>query len=372
MKRFLAIMAMALALAVPTVALAFSATSESNVNLPKGETKAGTYYATGKVVTIDGDVNGDLVCGGQTVVVNGAIHGDLICAAQTITVSGPVDGSVRVAGQTVDLNGTVGRNVTALAQTLNLGSGAHVAGDLGVAGQTVTINGPVDKDVYGYMESLTIASTVGAVSAQVNSLSLASGAKVNGNVDYTSPTTSDIDKSKVGGTVNYTVAPERNHPNVAAAAAKVGFALRLYWIFAALVLGLALAALAPRMVDRVTRVMIERPGASIGWGLIVALLAPILAFILLFTIIGVPIALLLFVLWGLALALSGVFAGIAAGRWLLDRADWRSKSLIWSAALGVPITIIVISVPFLGGIVGLVASWWAVGGLSLNAKSLRR
>src|SRR4051812_5664076 len=112
MKRILKVMAVIIAVGLPSVAVAYPVDSSQTVTLPKGQTKAGTFYATGQTVTIDGDVDGDLICAGQTVTVSGAVHGDVICGGQNVTINGPVDGSVRAAGQTVDVNGTVGRNVT--------------------------------------------------------------------------------------------------------------------------------------------------------------------------------------------------------------------------------------------------------------------
>jgi len=134
---------------------------------------------------------------------------------------------------------------------------------------------------------------------------------------------------------------------------------------------LVLALLAPRLVGRVTDVMVKRPGGSIGWGLVVAIVTPIVALLLMFTVIGIPLALLILAVWLLALLVSGVFAGIAFGHWLLDRADWNKGSLVWAAVVGVILSAVVFSIPFLGSLIGLVASWWALGGMALTSRSAR-
>ena len=372
MKKALAMVAAACALLLPGAAAAYALDSGHDVTLPKGETRAGTYYAGGQTVTIDGDVNGDLICGGQSVTVNGAVHGDVICAGQTVTVNGPVDGSLRLAGQSVNVNSTVGRNVTVAAQEFTLGGPAHVSGDLGVAGQTVAINGPVDKEVYGRMDSLALASSVGGVNAWMNSLAMTGDAKVNGNLHYTSDNTFNVDKSKVSGDITRSAPPA--HASQAQRqedAARAGFALRLYWIFASLVLGLAFVWLMPKLVRRASTIMREKAGVSIGWGLLVTIVAPVLAIVLALTVLGLPLAALVGVAWLVLICTSSIFAGIAAGLWLLDRAEWERGSLWWAATLGVPLTVIVLSVPVIGSIVGLVATWWAVGGLALAARASR-
>jgi hypothetical protein len=357
-------------LVAPGAVVAFNAASGQNVTVPKGEVKAGTYYAAGQVVTIDGDVDGDLICAGSTVAVNGAVHGDVICAGQSVSVNGPVDGSVRLVGQSVSVGGKVGRNGTVMAQSFTLGSTGQVVGDLGVLGQVANVNGPVDRDVYGAMESLMLGSAVGSVQAQVNNLSLGSGGSVKGNLSYTSEQTFDVDRSKVGGEISRH-APATPRAQREDNAARAGMAMRLYWMAALLVVGLALTWLAPRLVGRAAQVMLERPGASIGWGLIVMLLGPLIVILLVVTVIGVPLGLLLAVLWCVLLAVGSVLAGIAIGRWFLQRAEWQKDSLLWATAFGVPLSVIIFSIPVLGALTSLVALWWAVGGVVLSARALQ-
>jgi cytoskeletal protein CcmA (bactofilin family) len=371
MKRFLQVaVTMVGLMAVPGLALAFGAQAGQTVTLPKGETKTGTYYVAGEAVTIDGDVNGDLICAGSSVSINGAVHGDVICAGQLVSINGPVDGSVRLAGQSVSINGTVGRNATVLAQALTVGSSGRIAGDLGVLGQTASVNGPVDKDVYGRMQSLSLGAAVGPVTAAMHDLALGSGAKVRGDLRYESEDTFTVDKSKVSGTIART-APPVSRSQQEAAAESAGFALRLYWIVAALLSGLLLVWLLPRLFRRVTDAMLARPGTALGVGAVSLLLVPVAVIGLLVTVVGAPLGLLLLGLWALMLATSGLFAGVAVGRWLLARADWHKDSLLLAAVFGVPLAVILFSIPGLGGLIMLVAMCWGVGGLVLSGRALR-
>src|SRR5476651_161034 len=108
MKRFLAAVGLGLALIIPGVALASSAAAKDNVTLVNGDNRTGTYYAAGQTVTVDCNVDGDVVCAGQSVIINGSVNGDVLCAGQEVTINGSVSGSVRVVGQLVTVNGTVG------------------------------------------------------------------------------------------------------------------------------------------------------------------------------------------------------------------------------------------------------------------------
>jgi cytoskeletal protein CcmA (bactofilin family) len=375
MKRLLLRLAALSVLVVPVAALAYGAQSGQTTTVPKGTTKTGTFYAAGQTVTIAGDIDGDLICAGQNVEVSGAVHGDVICAGQNVAVNGPVDGSVRLAGQNLSIKGTVGRNVTVAGQAFTLDSPATVAGDLGVTAQAATINGPVAKTVYGVASNLTLDNSVGSVDARVpGNLTLGDNASVQGNLAYSSDNAYNIDKAKVHGQVQHSALPahERQAPMKSAGSFLAGwFGWLLYWLVAALVTGLVLVWLAPRLVHRVNRTLLDRPGQSVLWGLAVTILAPVVIILLMVTIIGIPVGLLLAALWVLALATSGLFAGIAVGEWITHRTNWQSGSLLVAAAVGIVATVIVFNIPVIGWLVALVATWWAVGGLVLSARPAR-
>jgi cytoskeletal protein CcmA (bactofilin family) len=363
---------LAAVLLLPATALAYGVQTGQTTTVPKGETKSGTFYATGQTVTVDGTIDGDLICAGQTVQVNGAVHGDVLCAGQTITVNGTVDGSVRLAGQTLNINGPVGRNVTVAGQVFSLGGGATVAGDLGVLTLSTYLSGPVAKTVYGATGSLTIDSKVGSVDAQVaNSLSLGGSGQVDGNLTYASDNSYSIDKSKVGGQVQHNQVPAREHrmqPQNAGSMFANWLGWVLYWLAASLVTALALVWLLPRMVRRVNQELLKHPGRSLLWGLVVTILAPVVILLLMATIIGIPVGLLLGALWFLALVTSGLFAGVAVGDWITQRTGWQKGSLYAAAVVGIVATVIVFNIPLVGWLLALLATWWAVGGLVLSAR----
>ena len=350
------------------VAEAYGFQAAHNVTIPAGSSVDGTYYAAGQVLDVSGTVNGDLICAGDTVTISGPVHGDVICAGQDISITGPVDGSVRIAGQSVTLDSTVGRNATIAAQTLEIGHSASIAGDLGILAQSTSLNGAVAKTVYGNAQSMSVDSSVGPMSVMVASLSLGANAHVNGDLHYTSQHAIAIDHAKISGAVTYTATPAKQYhahwfPSL--------FGLWLWWLVGALIVGLALVLLVPGTMRRVSVTMRERPGPAIGWGLLVELLTPIVALLLLFTVIGIPLALLALAVWIILLALSPVLAGIAVGQWVIERYNWGHNSFVWGSLLGIVILMILFAIPFLGALLSLVASWWAIGGSSLNFRLLR-
>ena len=350
MKKILVTAALSLGLVIPGLAWAASGGVDNNVTLAKGDNRTGTYYAAGQTVTIDGDVDGDVVCAGQTVVVNGAVKGDVLCAGQQVTVNGAVSGSVRAAGQIVTVNGSVGRNITAGGQSFVLGSGAHVAGEVAVGGQTVAINGPVDRDVFAGTSSLLVGSTIG------------------GDLNYMSNQTFSIDQTKVKGSIVHQAPPSRSthQQTISDRLGKL-----LFWILSGLVVTMAAVWLTPKLVRGVTDTMIKRPGASFGWGALTLVAGPIVLFALAITVIGLPLSFLVGGLWIAGLLSASLFAGVAVGLLALGRKETDQKHLALAGLAGVPLVLIVGWLPWLGLAVGLGAAAWAMGALVLSLNKAR-
>jgi cytoskeletal protein CcmA (bactofilin family) len=377
LKRFpqahrLSLLVATLALAlVPGVALAVGFQSGDNITLAKGDIHHGTLYAAGKTLTVDGNVDGDFICAGNTVTINGTVSGDVLCAAQTITVNGQVDGNIRVAGQTVTLNGRVARNVSAAAQVFTLGTGATVGGDVALLGGTASVQGPVGRDLYGLLNNLNLnAPVAGNVDTEVQSLTLGSVAHVGGSMTYTSNKTFTINRDQVGGAITrHTPAQETTLSPRDAAWAWI--ADRAYWIAATLVIMLLLVWLAPRPLQRLTEAMLKRPAAKIGWGALVMFAGPFAVIALLLTLIGVPLAILLALAYGVAIALSGALVSLVVGHWIVHRTDWNRQSLPLMILVGVPVTLVVLGLPYLGGLLSLIAAWWVLGTLATSLRPTR-
>jgi cytoskeletal protein CcmA (bactofilin family) len=362
----------AVGLMVPATALAFGAQSGNDITIAKGSVHDGTLYAAGKNITVNGDVNGDLVCAGQTVQINGTVRGDVLCAGSDITVNGKVLGSVRVADMRTYINGSVGRNVNAVGQDLTIGGDSQIAGEAAFAGQTMTINGSVKQDAYGAMGQLNINGPVGgSVTAwQPTAIGIGPEGKVSGNLSYTTDSRLSIDDSKIAGKVEYHQTPMAKKPT-AQEQTSLWAANWFYWTVSVLLIALMLAWMAPRAVRKVSDTLRQKAGLSLGLGALSMIVVPVAAIALMITVFGAPLGFLALGIWALLMCLSASLVAITAGRWILGLIKWKADSLMWAAAVGVPVVMLVFSLPVFGGLISFIAALWGVGGLLLALRSLR-
>jgi len=323
-----------------------------------------TIYTSGDTITINGTVNGDIFCAGQTVTINATVNGDVICAGQVIDVSGVVNGNVRLVGQTVNLGALVTRSASLVGQDVVITSSGRVGQDAGLLGQTATINGRVGRDVTSTSDVLTINSPVGRnVSATVNNLTLGGGATVAGNVTYYSPHTLQKNSgSRVVGTVTYHYRAAVHHTPISFSTAGFIFA-EIYWLVALIILSVILVALTPRVFRGWNAIW----GSQFWWllltGFVAMFAAPAIILLLLFSIIGVPLAILVLLLWLAIAILSVPFAAYFTGSLIVPR-----MNPVLIVLIGGVILAILELIPILGWIIALVAYWLGIGTILAGLK----
>lgn len=364
-------------LILPLAASAYSFKKGDSVYVPKDEIIEGSLYAVGANLTIEGKVTGDVICAGQSVNITGEVAGDVICAGESVNVSGPVGGNLRLAGSAVNFNGQVARNAMLLGANIITAASSTVGWDLLVLGNNFELNGNIGRDLYGGAGKVNLAGRIGkdvdlnfaSRRGDVQPLIIADTAEINGQLKYKSAKDAAIDsKASIKGEVIH------NLPSTAAGKSKLvnlsWWLTKLVSLFSALVIGLVLISLSREPVIKTTDLMLNKASLTLGWGVLGLLLPPLIAIILLITIIGLPLSLILLALWLIALYISKVLVGILVGRGLLNNFWPKQKdSLILSMIIGIVITYLIFALPVIGWVASLLASLWGLGGIMLKLKN---
>ena len=227
-----------------------------------------------------------------------------------------------------------------------------------------TIDGTVERSLVVFNGRTEISGTVGDDVVVFNGVVvLRSGSRVGGDV-----VTRQTPQIEEGATVGGSVEDLETRWDYWDAT----FVGRLAWWLAftvsTLVLGLALLLLASSGIDAVSiRGLRDRLGGTIGFGLLVFVLLPVVAVVLLVTIVGIPLG--LFLLLGLALVytIGYVVGALALGRLVVKPPTSRYLAFLagWGALR------LLALVPFLGGVAWLVATVVGLGTLWGAARARR-
>lgn len=331
------------------------------------ETVDGSLWTGANNIDIAGTVNGDVFCGGQTVNISGTVKGDVICGAQTITISGHVEGNVRIGAQTVNLTGIIDRNASVGAQTINTDSKSQIGGDASLGATNITLNGKVGRDLAVAGTSVTLSGEVGRdIKSGIDKMSLLSGAKVGGSVDYTSNNKIDIASGVMVSGALTQHQPKQSQRQLVHLMIFGGVMALLAGLIL-LLTALVITALAPRLVHSVAGQAIQRPWVALLTGFVASIVVPILAVLLMITVVGIPLGILMLVSWIVIAMASGLFSAYYIGRRI-----WSSQgNPLLRVLLGGVILLILLMVPVLGFFVMLAAFWLGAGMVLLEVKNRR-
>ncbi len=369
-----------LALALPVCAQAYAVKTDKAVFIGREEVVEGNLYAAGSTINIDGVVTGDVYCAGQTINISGEISGDVICLGQNINLTGKIGGSFRAAGNAINTTAKIARNIVAVGATIAIGLESEIGWDALLAGANIDLRGKIGRNL---LAAASVAHLGGEISGNVNlkinngnqknregktglpAFIISETAKINGDLSYTAEQTADIQTgSQIAGktTKKTPVYKIKNDRNVYLA----WFWTKVFSIFSALVIGLVLISLWREEIKKLSDNMLENITHSLSIGVAVFFLAPIVAFFLMLTFIGLPLALIVIAVWAIGLYVAKIITAILIGRSLLFRG--KDESLVWSMIIGIIACWIVFSLPVIGWLLGFAAILWGLGGLWLALR----
>ncbi len=335
-------------------------------------------YVAGSDVSVNQPVAGDLVTAGSTVTVNAAVAGSVQAAGSTVMLANTVGGNVRVFGGTVVIMKNVKGNIVVGGGTVQIQKGVEVGGSVLLLGGKATIDGNVTGNVETRGGSVILNGTVkgntnlqgdsvtlngrvlGNTILAARTLTVGPAAQMEKNLQYWQPTGERTFGSAVKGTVSFDPAFAMKEPTketgVGVLAALIT-AITIYSILSgAVMIGLFLFITKTLLKDA-AKMLKTQPGMSFLIGLLYFVLTPIAALLLLITIIGLPIAVAIALLFALSILFAKALSAIVFARYI--EMQYKKKWNVWIlflVSLGIFLGLKLVGVlPIVGWIVTSVA-----------------
>ncbi len=345
--------------------------------LSAGTTIESDYIKSGESVVLEGKVNGDAFLGGGLITVNGEVAGDLFVVGGKVNVNGPVGSSVRIFGGDVTLAGPVGRNVLLLGGNLNVAKTATIGGSLIAAGGNLDLSASqIGRGFRFFGSRLYLNTTIPHEAFVVANREFLLGPKalVSGDLKYTGKSEAVLEPgATVAGKIFFQPqSREENFPQF--------FNLKKYTdvyqkakpltsvldLFASFIIGFIFLGLFSKSFEKTVMAMENRPYAAFGWGAIAVLLLLLVAVLFAVTIVGLPLALLLFLATLLLSYLAKFLLAFFLGRKILLSQFGERRG--WAMILGLIVIAVYDLIPFFGPALKLLLSLFALGGLVLSYK----
>ena len=329
------------------------------------------FLAGGSVMRSE-PVAGDLIAAGGQVDVDGPVEGDALVAGGSVRLGSRVAQSVYAAGGRLAIQGEVGRNVRAAGGHVDIGPNASIKGNVTAAGGEVRVRGPVQGYVQVTGGRIYIdAAVTGDVVANGGSVELGPNARIAGNMRYRGRDEVQQDAhAQVAGGIEHLASLGRD----AGIAGTRHNPLFGGWIWSTglIVLAAIVAGALPAQSARIAGHLRTHPGLSIIFGFIAFVCVPMAIALLMVTVIGIPLALLVLLVY-LALLLVGyATAAVGIGDAVLARArpadlahtGWR----VAAAVLAMLALTLLARIPFVGGVVAFVAILFGMGAVLVSIK----
>lgn len=372
MRKVLAIFLSFFSLILITPLPSYASEPPKTTTLTANTTINRDYFAGNERVIVSGNIDGDVYLAGGDVSFDGTTSSDVIALGGNINISGKVEGNVRVAGGNVNFSGAeIAGNVTVFGGSINIDPSTTITGSVVAAGGNLQFLGPIGKSLTVAGGNIVVGGDVGRDiwSPGVESLRLTKGAKVHGQLTYTSNLKAVIDQGAlVTGTVKQKTPPVKT-TSPKGAAVVLGFVL-FFWIsdiILSLILGLLLIYFLPNYVNKVTTNVTQNPGSSFLLGLLLAIVVPVVLLVIMLSIIGIPIAFALLVIFIFTLWISKIFTSIAIGLKVMGK---RTKPNMYLALLiGLAIYFVLSILPVLGRLIQLAITVTGFGAFALAKKS---
>lgn len=273
--------------------------------------------AAGAQVEVNAAVSGPIRAGGAIVTVGGSAEGELKAGGGVLEVNGRFGGRVYLGGAVVRFNGTAARRVEAGAASIEFGPATDIAGRLSAAAANVVVAGKIGGAVHLGGATVTFNGQAGGnVVLDGGRVTVGPTAVIGGNLVVRSLTTPDIAQgAKITGKTIiqepalWWLVPRWMWRAIFAAVMAAGTVLAAVILFSA-----ARGAFEDALAHATFR-----PLSSGLIGLVTLFLLPIVATLLMATLIGLSFGIALLLVIPFLVVAGHTIAATCVGVWIFDR-----------------------------------------------------
>ena len=324
-------------------------------------------FVSGQSANVHGHVRGDLFLFGVTARFGGEVDGSVAAGVYDFNMTGRCRNSIRVLARGVAIDGHIERNLIAFGENVVIGRDGWIEKDVHFGVSSLTIQGRIGGKVKGKGEQIFISGQIdGDVDVEGKDLIIQPTAIIGGSLNFCSKEEPKIEPgAQILGQVTHSLPGQKEK----AEGYTLGDFLIDSWSYLALVLaGGIMLAFCGGFAGEVTVQIKTQWLKSLLLGLVFVVCLPMMAVILLITLIGIPLGLIVLAVWLVLFYLAKVFGGIVIADWLLRKLRrGQPPRVFWAMVLGVAIVVAFMNVPYVGLSIKLVCVLLTFGGFFLAA-----
>jgi len=321
------------------------------------------------VLPADATFSEEALCVGYRIQIRGHAEKDVwLAGASLVEMDGISEGDLRILAGSAILDGKAEQNLMAYAGGLQLTSNSVVRGEAALFGNNIICEGLIEGDALLFAQSLTLGGHWGGnVRIHAQKIRVVPGTTIAGDLIYTAPTPLIVDSSvEIGGALTQQTMATSASEAFSLAALRQRAEFLGYLFMAALLAGMPFVGFFPAFAGRAVRQLSTSPWRVLLAGALTVLPIPFVIGFIFFTVIGIPLAILIGALYLSLTYLSHIIIALWIGHKLLRTQGPQSFSKVLSAlAVGLFILYAAAAIPAVAGFMAMPIVILGTGSLTL-------
>ncbi len=326
--------------------------------------KAADVRAAGANVTVTGEVSGDVRAAGAMVNVDSNAGRNEFVAGAAVDVRGQVGKDLSAAGAVLTINAVVGGDLRAGAAVMTIGPGSDIAGSFQGGAANLRIGGHIAGPVKVGGALVTFnARANGSVEIDGSKVVIGAPARIGGDLIIRSVSEPQIDPGAVITGKVSRIAPPQWWPLSPWSRAAIFAALVAT---GTIVTGIILMIFGGRVLATATDHVRLRPGSSLLIGLVTVVLIPVIAAVVMATVVGISAGIAILLLLPILTVFGHAVAatGIASGIFVRDRGRLGPVRTFLLLVIGAIVVALVWLIPWVGWALGAIILLFGIGALA--------
>ncbi len=312
-------------------------------------------YIAGKEITTSNKISGDAIIAGMNITLEKDVAEDALLAGHTIIINGNVKDDIRVAGHNITINGNVGDDIISAGKNITI-QNSQIGGSIVATAKNVKlINISAKEGIKITAETIFFDSTVtGLVSLTAKEITFGKNAKITGVLNYSGEIKGEYSDDTLKKIVKGSITKEESEFSEYEIFENKRFIIAGY-LFSIILFSFFFNIWIPKFYSKTVSHILSAPFSRFISGLVWFLLTPILAVILLLTVVGFPFGVAILSIWGLSFLLLPYICTSVLASLFLRIFKWKGffatlVVIILSAIISVTPLLLFLSPFILGGI----------------------
>lgn len=314
------------------------------------------------VSNVDNDVdvskvyNSSVALAGDSVSIKGTVNGIAFGAGNKVVFDGTADYGV-LAGNNIDIRANVLKDTFVAGNVITINDEAIFNRDVIMAGTDISLSGDFERNVSLYAGTLTLKNVhiKGNLKFYGQNITISEGVVIDGVLSYPEDSNYNGNDTAIIGSIEKTPAIQtENEENYF-----VTLSSKLWSLLGTILVFAFISIFFPKVFNRIDEKYKEITASEgvevFTKGLVILILIPIISAMLFFTMFGIPLAIILLLVYGISIYLSSIFTGYLIGYKIWQKVFAKEGHILFYGLIGLTLLFILELIPGVRFIIMMIA-----------------